>query len=68
VVEDVLRFLAARVLELEDNLSGDGTDLEDRAKTELDMTSRLVDLVLYLFYGLDSGDVDRIEAHGAASG
>jgi hypothetical protein len=68
VVEDVLRFLAARVLELEDNLSDEGTDGQERARTELDMTSRLVDLVLYLFYGLDSGDVDKIEAHRVTSG
>lgn len=68
VVEDVLRFLAGRVLELEERLSEDGSDPEDRSKAELDMTSRLVDLVLYLLYGLDSGDVDKIEAHRAASG
>ena len=68
VVEDVLRFLAGRVLELEEKLSEDGSDPEDRSKAELDMTSRLVDLVLYLLYGLDSGDVDKIEAHRAASG
>jgi len=64
VVEDVLRFLAARVLELEDGLPGDE---EGQARTELTMTSRLVDLVLYLYYGLDAGEVDRVEARRVAS-
>jgi hypothetical protein len=68
VVEDVLRFLAARVLELEDNLPDEETDRQNRTRAELDMTSRLVDLVMYLFYGLGSGDVDKIEAGRVASG
>ena len=54
VVEDVLGFLAARVVELEDGLASSEADGEERMDTELDMTSRLIDLVLYQFHGLRS--------------
>lgn len=62
IVADVLGFLAKRVVELEE----DTADLvgEDRAhrEAELKMTSRLVDLVLYLYYRLDPKEGSRVEA------
>lgn len=61
VVEDLLAFLAGRVLELEEALAaGDGDDL-DRVKGELAMTDRLVDLVLYRFHGFTEDDVRAVE-------
>lgn len=64
VVEDVLRFLTGRVVELEEGLAnpvdGDG----DKLRTELDVTSHLVDLVLYAYHGVSEEDVERIEATG----
>ena len=66
VVEDILAFLAGRVVELEDGLaSGDG-ESADRLQAELSMTSRLVDLVLYRFHQLAPGDIDRVEDHRRA--
>lgn len=62
VVQDILAFLATRILELEDQ-SGhlDGED-RDHREAELKMTSRLVDLVLYRLYGLGPDEIGRVEA------
>ncbi|HSG09876.1 MAG TPA: hypothetical protein VLA36_16065 [Longimicrobiales bacterium] len=62
VVEDVLAFLAERVLELEDGLAQPDGDREHRLREELEMTSRLIDLVLYLFHELEQADIERVEA------
>jgi hypothetical protein len=62
VVQDVLAFLAARVVELEEQASdSQGEDREHR-EVELDMTSRLVDLVLYVFFDFTPEEVEQIEA------
>jgi len=62
VVEDVLGFLAQRVVELEDGLAATDAGGEDRLREELEMTSRLVDLVLFLFHQLGQADIERVEA------
>jgi hypothetical protein len=62
VVEDVLSFLARRVVELEDELAGADADEADAKRTALDLTSQLIDLVLYQFHGVGPKDVERIEA------
>jgi hypothetical protein len=67
VVEDVLGFLSARVVELEDGLAAPRPDGEERLRLELEMTSRLVDLVLYRYHQLAQAEVERVEA-GRQSG
>lgn len=62
VVEDVLSFLARRVVELEDELASAELDEAESKRTALDLTSQLVDLVLYQFHGVGPQDVERIEA------
>lgn len=62
VVEDLMGFLAARVVELEDGLAVPAPDGEERLRFELDMTSRLVDLVLYRYHELNARDVEAVEA------
>ena len=57
VVEDILAFLAGRVLELRD-----GGEDDDSTEWELDMAARLVDLVLYQLHGITKEDVARIES------
>jgi hypothetical protein len=64
VVEDVLTFLSRRVVELEDGLARPGDDESEKLRTELEMTSQLVDLVLYLFHDVAEEDIERIEAAG----
>lgn len=62
VVEGLLGFLAGRVVCLEEEAGGcEGEDKEHR-EAELKMTSRLVNLVLYLFHRLNSEEVTRVEA------
>lgn len=62
VVEELLEFLANRVVELDERTTegteGDGSKL----RSELDMTSDLVDLVLYLYHELDAEEIERVEA------
>jgi hypothetical protein len=62
VVEDILGFLARRVIELEDELAGAPADEVEAMRTGLDLTSQLIDLVLYQFHGVGPKDVERIEA------
>lgn len=63
VVEDLLRFLAGRVVELEEKLEDPGDDA-GQLRDELQMTDGLVDLVLYLYHGLTEEDVERLETAG----
>lgn len=67
VVEDVLSFLSRRVVELEDGLTDTSGDDADRLRSELDMTSQLIDLVLYEFHRVSPDEMARIEASGQAS-
>jgi len=64
VVEEVLRFLTGRVVELEESLAATANGEGDKLRTELEVTSQLVDIVLYLLHGLGEEDVERIEAAG----
>ena len=62
VVEDILSFLCGRVVELEEGLAtGDGED-PAAARSEMEMTSRLIDLVLYRFHELAPEEIERVEA------
>jgi hypothetical protein len=54
VVEDVLRFLATRYLELL-------PETDAQCRLEREMTHRLVDLVLYRLHGIAVDGVDRFE-------
>ena len=67
VVEDILAFLAGRVVELGDGLSEPEDGEAARHHAELEMTSGLIDQVLYLYHDLDQRDVERLEAAGQAS-
>jgi hypothetical protein len=62
VVEDVLAFLARRVVELEDGLTESTAEDGDKLRNDLEMTSHLIDLVLYQFHGVSRKEMERIEA------
>lgn len=51
VVEEILRFLAGRCL---------STDDEEIGALEREMTSRLIDLVLYRLHGVETAGVNRL--------
>jgi len=61
VVEEILRFLAGRVVELEEAVGASANGEADKLRTELEVTSHLVDLVLYELHGVSEEDVERIE-------
>lgn len=68
VVEDVLTFLAARIVELEDGLSDPDPD-DDEAEVlqrEKKLANRLIDLVLYRYHGLSGEEVERVESERRA--
>jgi hypothetical protein len=65
VVEDILSFLASRVVDLEDGTTD--VDDEERLPLELATTSRLLDLVLYRYHELDASDIERVEAESRAT-
>lgn len=67
VVEDILAFLARRVVELEDGLTESAADGAAQLRSELEMTSHLIDLVLYQFHRVAPEELERIEASGQAS-
>ena len=63
VVEELLRFLAGRVLELDELISAGRVDGEpEKIRRELDMTDRLLDLVLYRWLELSPQEAARVEA------
>lgn len=63
VVEDLLRFLAERVLELDQRISSGDVDGEpEKVRRELEMTDRLLDLVLYRWLELSPQEAARAEA------
>ena len=67
VVVDILGFLAERVVELEET-PGDAEASETRRRqAELEMTSNLIDQVLYLYHQLGLEDIERVEAAAQAS-
>jgi hypothetical protein len=63
VVEDLMAFLAGRILELEEAINADppGDEL-GRLEGELTTTDRLLDLVLYRYHGLADEEVEQVEA------
>jgi hypothetical protein len=67
VVRDILEFLARRVVELEDGMAGSPEDEGEKLRSELDMTSHLVDLVLYQYHRVSREEMELIEASGSAS-
>jgi hypothetical protein len=62
VVQDVLEFLSARVVALDERSAALGGEDKEHCEAELKMTSRLVDLVLYQLHGFGPDEVKMVEA------
>ena len=67
VVEDILAFLAARVVELGERIESPDDESEARLRFELDTSSQLLDIVLYVFHELSREEIERLEADRHAS-
>lgn len=59
-VEDLLEFLAARVVELEEQREDPTAEDPERTRGELLMTDRLIDLVLCQLHAVDPSDVEGL--------
>ena len=63
VVEELLRFLAGRVIELDERITTGQVDGEpEKVRRELELTDRLLDLVLYRWLELSPQEAARVEA------
>ncbi len=62
VVEDLLGFLATRVVDLEEQASLSEDEDREHREVELKMTSRLLDLVVYQLHGLGPEEVGKVES------
>ncbi len=60
-VEDILHFLATRVIALEEELSGDEVSEPEKARLELSLTNRLINVVMVHLYGVAPEDLERME-------
>jgi len=57
VVEDIVEFLAGRVVASDQTLANNESDDPERTKAERAMTSQLIDVVLQYLHGIDPGDL-----------
>jgi hypothetical protein len=67
VVEDLMGFLADRMVELEESLDDSDASEPDKLRGELTMTSDLIDRVLYLYHDLSEEEVEFVETARAPS-
>jgi hypothetical protein len=64
-VEEILRFLAGRIVELKEGVGAESGD-PDQTRFELIASDRLLDLVLFRLHGLDAEEVEQVEAAAGA--
>ena len=71
IAEDLVKYLAERVVALQDGMGGDGSgggdgDAEQEAR-DLALTDRLLDVVLFRLHGVDPADVEGFRDPAPAS-
>jgi hypothetical protein len=62
VVQEILVFLASRTVELDEKAGLEEGEDREHTEIELKMTSRLIDLVLYVLHGFGQEEVVKVEA------
>ena len=67
IVEDVAKYLAERVVALQDKLGGAGDGDVEQEQNDLALTDRLLDLVLFRFHGVDPADAEGFRDAARAS-
>ena len=58
IAEDVVKFLAERVVALQDEMGGGGEGDAEQEARDLALTDRLLDLVLFRLHGVDPADAE----------
>ena len=70
IVEDLLRFLAVRIVAVQDGMgdAGEGGDGDtEQSARDLALTDRLLDLVLFRLHGVDPADAEGFRDPAPAS-
>ena len=67
VVHDFLGFLAERMVHLEERLDADDVTEPEKLRRELEMTSGLIDRVLYLYHDLSDEEIEYVETAQASA-
>jgi len=58
IAEDVVKYLAERVVALQDGIGGAGDADDEQGARDLALTDRLLDLVLFRLHGVDPADAE----------
>ena len=67
IAEDVVQFLAERVVALQDEMGGGGERDDEHGARDLVLTDRLLDLVLFRLHGVDPADAEGFRDAAQAS-
>ena len=67
IAEDVVRFLAERVVALQDEMGGDGEGDAEQEARDLALTDRLLDVVLFRLHRVDPADAEGFRDPAPAS-
>ena len=67
IAEDVVRFLAERVVALQDEMGEGGEGDAEQEARDLGLTDRLLDLVLFRLHGVDPADAEGFRDPARAS-
>ncbi len=67
IAEDVVKFLAERVVALQDEMGGGGEGDAEQGARDLALTDRLLDVVLFRLHGVDPADAEGFRDPAPAS-
>ena len=67
IAEDVVKFLAERVVALQDEMGGGGEGDAEQEARDLALTDRLLDVVLFRLHGVDPADAEGFRDPAQAS-
>ena len=67
IVEDLVQFLAQRVVALQDEMGGGGEGDAEQEARDLALTDRLLDVVLFRLHGVDPADAEGFRDSAPAS-
>ena len=67
IAEDVVRFLAERVVALQDEMGAAGEGEAEHGARDLALTDRLLDVVLFRLHGVDPADAEGFRDAARAS-
>jgi hypothetical protein len=67
IAEDLVKFLAERVVALQDEMGGGGEGDAEQEARDLALTDRLLDVVLFRLHGVDPADAEGFRDPAPAS-